>query len=711
VLDDVGPAVGAHRRGAAVGSFGAPTPEALLRAVSDAATDLASVRDRGVILQALVRRTRALLGADMAYLSLNDLDAGETWIHVTDGVRTAAYAGIRMPLGTGILGAVAAGGTSVHTDDYLADRDLNHLTHIDAVVAGEGVRAISGEPLRVDGHLVGALLVAHRAPVAMPPAGLAALRLMALQAAVALEQTRRAGEIAELRALTRSARDDAARHGQAAADAAALLALDARLIAAVEIGSGCHAVLEELSADLAAPVALLDARGEVRSGSPAAQPDDGQSSGSECAVDGDRGCVVSPARGARADAVLARGALAVGLALQVEHELAEAADRSASTLLDDLLGDHLDDGPDGDRAARREVAEARALSHGVDLRAPTSSLVVLVPAAERQRGVAALRPLVARGGLVSVHAGHVCLLCARPAMRPPTRLATARRRRWRRRACPASWAARPPPAAAPARCSARTPRRRRPPAPRRSSAGAGATPTGPASVSPGCCSAVTTSRSSTRSSSSSSAPPWRTTPRTAPGSWRRRPPSSRRARGRARRRGSSSTSTRCGSARNASPSSSGRGGTCRRGASTCTPRCGCSYCGRREDRGRRGSPRATPRLPPSHAGDRMQQRGLLSTQAVRTYEPALGHAGLRRPTARFLLSCAPTCTVEGSAIPARHSDPVCTTDGRERMPPSNAKVRRVRRRVKPAGVVYLVVRVMLVVGQAVRACRGSVVTS
>ncbi|ROP34562.1 GAF domain-containing protein [Pseudokineococcus lusitanus] len=412
MLDDVGPVVdGGHLRAAAVGSFGAPTPEALLRAVHDAATDLASVRDRGVILQALVRRTRALLGADMAYLSLNDLDAGETWIHVTDGVRTAAYAGIRMPLGTGILGAVAAGGTSVHTDDYLADRDLNHLTHIDAVVAEEGVRAISGEPLRVDGHLVGALLVAHRTPVAMPPAGLAALRLMALQAAVALEQTRRAGEIAELRDAARAARDDAARLEQKAAEAEALLALDARLLAAVETGSGCHAVLEEVAAELAAPVALLDARGEVRSGSPTALPDDAQPPGSECAVEGGRGCLVTPASGARADAVLGRGALAVGLALQVEHELAEAADRSASTLLDDLLGDHLDDGPDGDRAARREVAEARALSHGVDLRAPASSLVVLVPAAERQRGVAALRPLVARGGLVSVHAGHVCLLC------------------------------------------------------------------------------------------------------------------------------------------------------------------------------------------------------------------------------------------------------------------------------------------------------------
>ncbi|MEJ5866988.1 GAF domain-containing protein [Pseudokineococcus sp. 5B2Z-1] len=393
-----------------VGSFAAPTPEALLRAVHDAATDLASVRDRGVILQALVRRTRALLGADMAYLSLNDLAAGETWIHVTDGVRTRAYAEIRMPLGTGILGAVAAGGTSVHTDDYLADRDLNHLTHIDDVVAGEGVRAISGEPLRVDGHLVGALLVAHRTPVVMPPEGLAALRLLALQAAVALEQTRRAAEIAELRALADGTRHEAGRRAREAADAAALLALDARLLAAVETGGGCRAVLAELAAELGAPVALLDAQGEVRAAS-AALPDTGDLTGGACLVERDRGRLVTPATGERVGPVLARGALAVGLALQVEHELAEAADRSASTLLDDLLGDHLDDGPDGDRAARREVAEARALSHGVDLRAPATSLVVLVPAAERQRGVAALRPLVARGGLVSVHAGHVCLLC------------------------------------------------------------------------------------------------------------------------------------------------------------------------------------------------------------------------------------------------------------------------------------------------------------
>ncbi|WP_119700371.1 helix-turn-helix domain-containing protein [Quadrisphaera granulorum] len=401
-------------------AFAAPTADALLRAVHDSAADLASVRDRAVILRAIVRRTRALLGADMAYLSLNDLDAGETWIHVTDGVRTPAYAEIRMPLGTGILGTVAAGGTSVHTDDYLADADLNHLTHIDAAVAGEGVRAISGEPLRVDGHLVGALLVAQRSPVAMPPAGREALRLMALQAAVALEQTRRASEIAALRSAEAAARAAAARSTGDVAEAAALLALDARLLAALGGGGGCRAVVEELADALDAPVWLVDIDGRPRCsarGTTAGTGDDDEGTRALVVVPSrttsHQGELVSSATGERARAALDRGALAVALALQVEHELAEAADRSPSALLDDLLDERGDRGGagDDDRGVRREVLEARALALGLDLRAPASSLVALVPASDRQRTIAAVRPLLGGRGLVAVHAGHVCVVC------------------------------------------------------------------------------------------------------------------------------------------------------------------------------------------------------------------------------------------------------------------------------------------------------------
>lgn len=57
--------------------FGAPaalasTPpaEAVLRAVSECTADMASVRDRVVVLKAILRRTRRLLDTDMSYMSL-----------------------------------------------------------------------------------------------------------------------------------------------------------------------------------------------------------------------------------------------------------------------------------------------------------------------------------------------------------------------------------------------------------------------------------------------------------------------------------------------------------------------------------------------------------------------------------------------------------------------------------------------------------------
>lgn len=164
-----------------------PTPQRVLTALSECAVDLADLRDPHLVLRGLVRRTRALLGTDLAYLSLNDLARGETHIEFTDGVRTAAYRAIRMPLGTGVLGAVAAGGLDVQTGDYLQDPAMNHLPVIDGIVRGEGVRAIHGCPVRAGGRVVGALLIAHRTPIHFTRRQVAALRRMAEQAAIALQ--------------------------------------------------------------------------------------------------------------------------------------------------------------------------------------------------------------------------------------------------------------------------------------------------------------------------------------------------------------------------------------------------------------------------------------------------------------------------------------------------------------------------------------------
>lgn len=56
--------------------FSEPETAELLSAISEMSLDLANVGDREALLAAMLRRARLLLGADMAYVSLNDLAEG-----------------------------------------------------------------------------------------------------------------------------------------------------------------------------------------------------------------------------------------------------------------------------------------------------------------------------------------------------------------------------------------------------------------------------------------------------------------------------------------------------------------------------------------------------------------------------------------------------------------------------------------------------------
>ncbi len=56
-----------------------------LSALYDTAYDLARLSDVDSVLGAIVHRARQLLRTDTAYLSMNDVDAGDTYMRVTDG--------------------------------------------------------------------------------------------------------------------------------------------------------------------------------------------------------------------------------------------------------------------------------------------------------------------------------------------------------------------------------------------------------------------------------------------------------------------------------------------------------------------------------------------------------------------------------------------------------------------------------------------------
>ena len=164
--------------------------EAELTALYETANDLIAIRDVDAILAAIVRRARQLLGADMTYLSLNDEAEGASFMKVTDGSVSAEFRNLRLPLGTGLLGLVAQTGAPYHTDDYQHDSRFVHREYIDHAVNDEGLRAILGVPLLVEGTVIGALLATHRTVRAFPPSEISLLTSFAAHAAVALENAR-----------------------------------------------------------------------------------------------------------------------------------------------------------------------------------------------------------------------------------------------------------------------------------------------------------------------------------------------------------------------------------------------------------------------------------------------------------------------------------------------------------------------------------------
>jgi hypothetical protein len=125
--------------------------ETELSTLIDIARELASAREPGGVLDTIVHRARTLIGTDVAYLTLYDAARGDTFMRATDGSVSAAFQQLRLPLGAGLGGLVAETHTPYWTADYPADLRFRHTMPIDEAVGEEGLVAICGTPLIVDG--------------------------------------------------------------------------------------------------------------------------------------------------------------------------------------------------------------------------------------------------------------------------------------------------------------------------------------------------------------------------------------------------------------------------------------------------------------------------------------------------------------------------------------------------------------------------------
>ncbi|MEU2390603.1 GAF domain-containing protein [Streptomyces sp. NPDC007369] len=437
--------------------------EAELTALFDTAGDLAALRDPDAVLRAIVHRARMLLGTDVAYLTLNDPVAGDTFMRVTDGSVSAAFQQLRLGMGEGLGGLVAQTARPYASADYRADDRFRHTPAIDHGVREEGLRGILGVPLRVGTRVIGVLYAADRAVRAFAPDAVALLSSLADHAAVAidsarlLEETRAA--LADLEAATETAREqsEAMRRAAETHDRLTRLVLRggevddvAREVAALLGGDGL-VVYDAEGAELARvgsesvrlpDGALACALAASRSGGRAVEvggvwvcavlagPEllGGLALGGRAGIDGRAGlggCAGIDGRAGLADGSLADGGLAdserqlferaglvTALLLLLRRSVAHAEDRVRGELLADLLA-----APAAGRVRDAGSRRLRARRLGVDLGRPHVLVVLDCDAALRSRLAAeAGRHARARNGLAGVHQGRVVLLA--PADHP-----------------------------------------------------------------------------------------------------------------------------------------------------------------------------------------------------------------------------------------------------------------------------------------------------
>ncbi|MGW7270303.1 helix-turn-helix domain-containing protein [Streptomyces sp. NPDC054864] len=422
--------------------------EAELTALFDTAGDLAALRDLDAVLRAIVHRAKLLLRTDVAYLSLNDPVAGDTYMRVTDGSVSAAFQNVRLGMGEGLGGLVAQTARPYATVDYEIDTRFKHTGPIDSAVLEEGLHAILGVPLRQGTHVIGVLYAADRTARAFTPDEGALLSSLADHAAIAIDSARRMEEtrtaLVDLNEASQTIRahSEALRRAEDAHDRLTDLVLRGGDFTevATAIGALLHGgtLIHDADGTELARVGGEGVTGPARAdGGPGTRPADGtdrpppaaektgprtpparaiaasRASGRAVPLDGTWVCAVlagpellgsialtdRPDLGEADRRLFERAGVVTALLLLLRRSAAEAEDRVRGELLGDLLS--LSGTPG------RLTARARRLD--VDLTLPHSVFVAHSDAASR-RLLLSSAARAARHGLSGLHHDHVVLV-------------------------------------------------------------------------------------------------------------------------------------------------------------------------------------------------------------------------------------------------------------------------------------------------------------
>jgi serine phosphatase RsbU (regulator of sigma subunit) len=166
-----------------------------LQSITDAALSRLADHD---FLPALLDRARDILQADTAAVLLLDSPSGDLVAAAAAGLEEEVRQGVRIPVGQGFAGRIAASGRPVIIDH------VDHTTVLNPILMRKGICSMLGVPLVAGGRVIGVLHVGSLTPRTFTDEDTSLLQLAAERAALAVQSQRAQDDRIAVAALQRS---------------------------------------------------------------------------------------------------------------------------------------------------------------------------------------------------------------------------------------------------------------------------------------------------------------------------------------------------------------------------------------------------------------------------------------------------------------------------------------------------------------------------
>ena len=149
-----------------------------IQSITDAA--LSRLDDRELLAE-LLERTRDALQTDTAAVLLLDFASGQLIATAAAGLEEEVNQGVRIPVGRGFAGRIAAGHQPVILDH------VDHTTVLNPILLAKGIRSMMGVPMVAGGRVIGVLHVGSLTPRRFTGREVELLQLAADRAAAAVQ--------------------------------------------------------------------------------------------------------------------------------------------------------------------------------------------------------------------------------------------------------------------------------------------------------------------------------------------------------------------------------------------------------------------------------------------------------------------------------------------------------------------------------------------